>query len=75
MRTHFVRTEERFVGLAVSVFPANPMGRAGMEPATLGLKVDAGLFCWFGNTGRTAWLSQIGSDLFGSSGAALLTFC
>jgi hypothetical protein len=29
------------------------MGRAGLEPATLGLKVDARLFCQLGNPGRT----------------------
>jgi hypothetical protein len=42
----FVRTwaQEPIFKLAVRVFPANQMGRAGIEPATLGLKVDARLF-------------------------------
>jgi hypothetical protein len=31
--------QKRVCGLAARVFPANPMGRAGIEPATLGLKV------------------------------------
>jgi hypothetical protein len=31
------------------------MGRAGIEPATLGLKVDVSLFCRLG----TCWLNRL----------------
>jgi hypothetical protein len=37
------------------------VGRAGIEPATLGLKVDAAVFRILGNAGRSPSLSQINS--------------
>ncbi len=64
-----------FLRLSACVFPANPMGRAGFEPATLGLKVGVRLLWWLGHAGRNAPLSQISSHVLGCAGAALLTFC
>jgi hypothetical protein len=38
---------------------SDAMGRAGIEPATLGLKVGARLLWWLGHAGRNAPLRQI----------------
>jgi len=51
------------------------MGRAGIEPATLGLKVDVGLFKALGSAGRTVYLNEILSGCLGRSSVVLLTLC
>src|SRR5215203_3866537 len=51
------------------------MGRVGIEPTTLGLRVDASVFRALATAAQPAWLSQISSYSLRRSRARLLTFC
>lgn len=51
------------------------MGRVGIEPTTLGLRVDAKLLNELESPFPCTWLSQISSVVFARPGVSLLTFC
>jgi hypothetical protein len=51
------------------------MGRAGIEPATLGLRVEAAGLSVPGDSSRELFVEPIASGRMVGSGVVLLTFC